>query len=173
MEIPQQKYAFIGKFDDNFVQPELTLRLLVNGQNKLKCTRSRLLLLRINLCLLRPFILKPVGIEEIKSSNEVTYYKYTFDSESERVTSTSNEISEIIDTGQPFATFPRNPKSKINTPIPKEPRESIFNPKKITDISFTKWSPKSRKVGFENVIKVKSYVPEANKIPRTDGLQSG
>lgn len=63
-----------------------------------------------------------------------------------------------------FSTFPRSRNKNINVIL--EANDSATShffrkPKKISNVHFSTWTPKTRKVIFENVVNVDSFTPDS------------
>lgn len=99
-----------------------------------------------------------VGIEQIDQNKRVNFLKYNFGFDCGLISSLKNQNNEPY---KPCATFSRiKTKNIAINPISnalKNINISLMKPNKITDVRFSKWTPKSRKVGFDNTILIKSF----------------
>lgn len=103
----------------------------------------------------------------------MVFYEYksnTVDYEYEKYTRTNDNTIIYNDRGdnlrnilQTYGTLPRNYK-KCQRPTSRiDNYATLGPPSKITNVAYSKWTPKSRKVNFENTVEVKSYEPDARR----------
>lgn len=87
-----------------------------------------------------------VGTDRLDSRKEIVFFEYNLNYECGVIISSSDTSNDRPVVYESFVTFPRY---KTNV--------TFFKPPKISDVGFSKWSPKKRKVAFECRIDVKSF----------------
>lgn len=125
------------------------------------------------------YLITHIGVEQLlDTSKQVVFFKYNFGYEYGLITPLTNDPSnEHVRPSDPFATFPRSRTKKANAipgAVESTVHHSSYKPKKISDSHFSKWTPKKRKVVFENTVDVQSFSPDsryANVVSSKSGCE--